>query len=44
MQGDDTQRTDRSDAPLTIELRESDGRIVVRRDTALGTYERTVER
>ncbi|SFG02611.1 hypothetical protein SAMN04488063_1173 [Halopelagius inordinatus] len=44
MPGDDTSQHLPTDAPVTIELRESDGRIVVRRDTALGTYERTVDR
>lgn len=44
MQGDDTRQNPPSDAPVTIELHESDGRIVVRRATAFGTYERTVDR
>lgn len=44
MQGDDTSQHLPTAAPATIELRESDERIVVRRDTAPGTYDRTVGR
>ncbi|ADQ67739.1 hypothetical protein C499_17549 [Halogeometricum borinquense DSM 11551] len=42
MQGDDHSADET--APLTIELCRQDGRIVVRRDTALGTFSRTIER
>jgi hypothetical protein len=42
MPGDD--HTADEDAPLTIEFCARDGRIVVHRDTALGTVTRTIER
>jgi hypothetical protein len=42
MPGDD--HTDDEDAPLTIEFCARDGRIVVRRDTVLGTVTRTIDR
>lgn len=42
MRGDDSDDADAS-APLTIEFGEG-GRIVLRRDTPLGTFSRTVER
>jgi hypothetical protein len=44
MPGDETPTDPLSDAPLTIELCPDDGRIVVHRETGLGTYTRTIDR
>jgi hypothetical protein len=44
MTGDEPRRDATETPPLTIELCREDGRIVVRRDTPLGTYSKTIDR